>query len=220
MSKPVDRVELVARVRSALRLKRVYDSLDSAEQVIYSLAAAVEAKDPYTEAHTQRVAESARRIGARMGLPQEDQQALYRGGIIHDIGKIGIPDQILLKPGELDSEEQTQMHLHPLIGEGIVAPLRFGADLLPMVRHHHERYDGTGYPDRLAGEDIPLLARILSVCDAYDALTNDRPYREGKSVDAALTVLRQGAGQQWDPEIVQLVVDEVRRHDIRVEAGA
>jgi HD-GYP domain-containing protein (c-di-GMP phosphodiesterase class II) len=89
-----------------------------------------------------------------------------------------------------------------------------------MVRHHHERYDGTGYPDRLAGEDIPLLARILSVCDAYDALTNDRPYREGKSVDAALTVLRQGAGQQWDPEIVQLVVDEVRRHDIRVEAGA
>jgi putative two-component system response regulator len=220
MSKPVDRVELVARVRSALRLKRVYDSLDSAEQVIYSLAAAVEAKDPYTEAHTQRVAESARRIGARMGLPQEDQQALYRGGIIHDIGKIGIPDQILLKPGELDSEEQTQMHLHPLIGEGIVAPLRFGADLLPMVRHHHERYDGTGYPDRLAGEDIPLLARILSVCDAYDALTNDRPYREGKSVDAALTVLRQGAGQQWDPEIVQLVVDEVRHHDIRVEAGA
>src|SRR5713101_3371829 len=133
MTKPVDRVELVARVRSALRLKRVYDSLDSAEQVIYSLAAAVEAKDPYTEAHTQRVAESARRIGARMGLPQEDQQALYRGGIIHDIGKIGIPDQILLKPGELDSEEQTQMHLHPLIGEGIVAPLRFGADLLPMV---------------------------------------------------------------------------------------
>jgi putative two-component system response regulator len=220
MSKPVDRVELVARVRSALRLKRVYDSLDSAEQVIYSLAAAVEAKDPYTEAHTQRVAESARRIGVRMGLPQEDQQALYRGGIIHDIGKIGIPDQILLKPGELDSEEQTQMHLHPLIGEGIVAPLRMGADLLPMVRHHHERYDGTGYPDRLAGEDIPLLARILSVCDAYDALTNDRPYREGKSVDAALAVLRQGAGQQWDPEIVQLVVDEVRRHDVRMEAQA
>ena len=220
MSKPVDRVELVARVQSALRLKRVYDSLDSAEQVIYSLAAAVEAKDPYTEAHTQRVAESARRIGARMGLPLEDQEALYRGGIIHDIGKIGIPDQILLKPGELDVEEQTQMHLHPLIGEGIVAPLRFGADLLPMVRHHHERFDGTGYPDRLAGEAIPLLARILSVCDAYDALTNDRPYREGKSVDAALAVLRQGAGRQWDPEIVQLVVDEVHHQDLRQEAQA
>src|SRR5229473_4553737 len=163
MSKPVDGIELVARVRSALRLKRVYDSLDSTEQVIFSLAAAVEAKDPYTEAHTQRVAESARRIGARMGLSQEELEALYRGGIIHDIGKIGIPDAILLKPGELDYEERVRMNLHPIIGENIVAPLRSSADLRPMIRHHHERYDGTGYPDRLANEQIPLLARILSV---------------------------------------------------------
>ena len=212
MSKPVDRVELVARVRSALRLKRVYDSLDSAEQVIYSLAAAVEAKDPYTEAHTQRVAELAKRIGARMGLPPEDQDALFRGGIIHDIGKIGVPDDILLKPGSLDFEEQTKMHLHPVIGESIVAPLQSSADLLPIIRHHHERFDGTGYPDRLAGDNIPLLARILAVCDAYDALINDRPYREGQSPDAALAVLRNGAGRQWDPHIVRLVVDETRDH--------
>ena len=217
MSKPVDRVELVARVRSALRLKRVYDSLDSAEQVIYALAAAVEAKDPYTEAHTHRVAESARRIGARMGLPAEDLDALYRGGIIHDIGKIGVPDEILLKPGALDPEEQSRMHLHPVIGENIVAPLQTGANLLPMIRHHHEHYDGSGYPDRLAGDEIPLLARIVSVCDAYDALTNDRPYRQGQPLEQALAVLRRGAGGQWDPQVVQLMVDEVRRPIERVE---
>jgi putative two-component system response regulator len=210
MSKPVDRVELVARVRSALRLKRVYDSLDSTEQVIYSLAAAVEAKDPYTEAHTHRVAESARRIGALMGLSPEDQDALYRGGIIHDIGKIGVPDQILLKPGVLDVEEQTKMHLHPVIGESIVAPLQSSAELRPMIRHHHERYDGTGYPDRLASHEIPLLARIMSVCDAYDALTNDRPYRDRLSLEQAIAILQGGAGLQWDPQIVQLVVDEAR----------
>ena len=210
MSKPVDRTELVARVRSALRLKRVYDSLDSAEQVIYSLAAAVEAKDPYTEAHTQRVAESARRIGARMGLPPEELETLYRGGIIHDIGKIGVPDAILLKRGELDSEERVKMNLHPVIGENIVAPLQSSAELRPMIRHHHERYDGTGYPDRLAEEDIPLLARILSVCDAYDALISDRPYRDHLSQEQAVAILEEGAGRQWDPRIVQLVIDEAR----------
>ncbi|HEV3406774.1 MAG TPA: HD domain-containing phosphohydrolase [Candidatus Dormibacteraeota bacterium] len=208
MTKPVDRIELVARVRSALKLKRVYDSLDSAERVIYALAAAVEAKDPFTEAHTLRVARSARRVGERMGLSDDELDALYRGGIIHDIGKIGVPDDILLKPGELDAEEQTRMHLHPIIGENIVAPLQTGGELLPMIRHHHERFDGSGYPDRLAGDDIPLLARILSVCDAYDALTNDRPYRPRQSHDAALAVLRQGAGRQWDPRVVRLVLEE------------
>jgi len=211
MSKPVDRVELVARVRSALKLKRVYDSLDSAERVIYALAAAVEAKDPYTEAHTERVARSARRLGERMGLSDDELDTLYRGGIIHDIGKIGVPDNILLKPGELDAEEQTRMHLHPIIGENIVAPLQTGGELLPMIRHHHERFDGNGYPDRLAGDDIPLLARILSVCDAYDALTSDRPYRPRQSHDAALAVLRQGAGRQWDPRVVRFVLEEEGR---------
>jgi cyclic di-GMP phosphodiesterase len=213
MSKPVDRIELVARVRSALRLKRVYDSLDGAEQVIYALATAVEAKDPFTEAHTQRVAESARRIGARMALPEDELDALYRGGIVHDIGKIGIPDYILLKPGELDLEERARMHLHPIIGENIIAPLQSDSDLLSMVRHHHENYDGSGYPDRLSGERIPLLARILSVCDAYDALISDRPYRMGRSREAAIAELRRGAGHQWDPRIVHLVAEDASRAD-------
>jgi putative two-component system response regulator len=103
-----------------------------------------------------------------MGLPQDEVEALYRGGIVHDIGKIGVPDHILLKPGELDAEERMRMHLHPIIGENIVAPLQSSSGLLEMIRHHHENYDGSGYPDRLAGENIPLLARIVSVCDAYD----------------------------------------------------
>jgi putative two-component system response regulator len=209
MTKPVDRVELVARVRSALRLKATYDSLDSAEHVIFALAAAVEAKDPYTEAHTQRVAESARRIGSLMGLSASDLDALYRGGLIHDIGKIGVPDAILLKPGPLDAEELTAMHLHPIIGENIVAPLRSGARLLPIIRNHHERFDGTGYPDRLSGAGIPRLARIVSVCDAFDALVNDRPYRQRKPVDEALAILTAGAGRQWDPEVVDLFVKDV-----------
>src|SRR5205807_10175805 len=123
LTKPVDRVELVARVRSALRLKGTYDSLDSAEHVIFALAAAVEAKDPFTEAHTHRVAETARRIGCRMGLGSSDLDALYRGGLIHDIGKIGVPDAILLKPGPLNATELATMRQHPVIGETIVAPL-------------------------------------------------------------------------------------------------
>jgi len=191
---------------TSLPARRI-ERADSAERVIYALATAVEAKDPFMKAHTERVADSAMRVGARMGLPEDDLIALYRGGIVHDIGKIGIPDQILLKPGELDVEERARMHLHPIIGENIIAPLQSGADLLPMVRHHHENYDGTGYPDRLAGERIPLLARILSVCDAYDALTSDRPYRLGRPREAAIAVLRLGAGRQWDPRIVKLVAD-------------
>jgi len=209
LAKPVERVELVARVRSALRLKAVYNTLDSAEQVIFALAAAVEAKDPLTEKHTQRVAESARHLGARLGLPEVALDALYRGGIIHDIGKIGIPDAILLKPGPLDNQERARMQTHVLIGEDIVRPLRSASTLLPIIRHHHERFDGRGYPDGLRAREIPRLAGIVSVCDAFDALVNDRPYRARLPIDHALAVLTSGAGHQWDPEVVDLFVGEM-----------
>ena len=208
MTKPVDRVELVARVRSALRLKTVYDSLDSAEHVIFALAAAVEAKDPFTEAHTQRVAESARRLGATLGLGASDLEALYRGGLIHDIGKIGVPDAILLKPGPLDASELATMRLHPIIGANIVAPLRSSPAVLPIIRHHHENFDGTGYPDRLTGQAIPRVARIVAVCDAFDALINDRPYRARKTPNEALAILRAGAHRQWDPEVVEALTSQ------------
>jgi putative two-component system response regulator len=209
MSKPVERVELVARVRSALRLKALYNTLDSAEQVIFSLAAAVEAKDPFTERHTQRVAETARHVGRRLGLPEFALDALYRGGIIHDIGKIGVPDAILLKPGPLDDNELSRMQAHVVVGESIVKPLRSGSSLLPIIRHHHERHDGRGYPDGLSGAKIPRLARIAAVCDAYDAMVNDRPYRKRRSVEQAVAVLVDGAGSQWDPEVVDVFMAEI-----------
>ncbi len=209
MSKPVDRIELVARVRSALRLKAVYDTLDSAEQVIFSLAAAVEAKDKYTEKHTHRVAESARHVGMKLGLPERGLDALYRGGIIHDIGKIGVPDAILLKPGPLAGDEVRIMRAHTTIGESIVRPLRSGANLLPIIRNHHEHFDGRGYPDGLAGRAIPRLARIVAVCDSYDALVTDRPYRKARTVDEAIRTLADGAGKQWDPEVVEALVGDL-----------
>jgi cyclic di-GMP phosphodiesterase len=209
MSKPVQRVELVARVRSALRLKSVYDRLDSAEHVIFALAAAVEAKDAHTERHTNRVAESARHIGLRLGLADVELDALYRGGMIHDIGKIGIDDAILRKPGPLDADELVKMRAHPAIGTRIVRPLRSGIDILPIIRHHHEWFDGRGYPDGLREHEIPLHARIVAVCDAFDSLVNDRPYRARRSVDEAIQILGGGAGRQWDPRIVSLFVSEL-----------
>ena len=209
MSKPVERVELVARVKSALRLKSVYDSLDSAEQVIFALAAAVEAKDAHTERHTNRVAEASRHMGRRLGLSEVELDNLYRGGMIHDIGKIGVDDAILRKPGPLDAGELLKMRTHPVIGANIVKPLRSGTDLVPIIRHHHEWFDGRGYPDGLRGSQIPLLARIVSICDAYDALVNDRPYRSSRSPDEAIQILVGGAGRQWDPHLVELFLSEL-----------
>ncbi|HKV87772.1 MAG TPA: HD domain-containing phosphohydrolase [Candidatus Dormibacteraeota bacterium] len=209
MTKPVERAELVARVRSALRLKSLYNSLDSAEQVIFALAAAVEAKDAFTERHTQRVGESARHLGRRLGLPGYALDTLYRGGIIHDIGKIGVPDSILMKPGPLDEVETARMQAHVTIGESIVRPLHSGSSLLPIIRSHHERYDGRGYPDGLRAREIPRLARIVAVCDAFDAMVNDRPYRARRTTDEATAALLSGAGSQWDPEVVELFAGEI-----------
>ncbi len=209
MAKPVEGAELIARVRSALRLKELYNTLDSAEHVIFSLATAVEAKDAFTERHTQRVGESARLLGQLLGLPDAALDTLYRGGIVHDIGKIGVSDSILHKPGPLDPIEWPQMQAHVAIGESIVRPLRSTSGLLPVIRHHHERFDGHGYPDGLRAREIPRVARIVSVCDAFDALVNDRPYRMRRSYEEALEVLRAGAGTQWDPETVDLLASEL-----------
>jgi putative two-component system response regulator len=209
LSKPVERAELVARVRSALRLKALYDNLDDADQVIFSLAAAVEAKDSYTDQHTHRVAAAARQLGDRMELPEDWLDSLFRGGLVHDIGKIGIPDQVLRKPTKLDPRELNKMRQHPVIGERIVRPLRSGGTLLPIIRHHHENWDGSGYPDGLKGREIPLLARIVAACDAFDALISDRPYRKGRPIQEAVTCLVDGAGAQWDPEVIDLLVAEV-----------
>ena len=179
------------------------------ERLIFALAAAAEARDAFNESHTQRVANTALQLGSRLGLQESDLAALYRGGLIHDIGKIGVPAAILLKPGPLNAEEERQMREHPVIGESIVKPLPSAADVLAIIRHHHERFDGGGYPDGLAGYKIPLLARIVSVCDAYDAMANDRPYRARRNSEEAMETLMRGAGQQWDRELVSILLSEL-----------
>jgi putative two-component system response regulator len=200
--KPIERVELVARVRSLLRVKQLYDRLDDAQRTIFSLARAVEAKDSSLEAHTERVGMNARRVGQMLGLADDALDDLLWGGVIHDIGKIGIPDSILLKPGPLTVAEFETMKQHVFTGEDIARPLRSAHDLLPIIRHHHERIDGTGYPDGLAGENIPLGARIVAICDAFDAMISDRPYRRGLTHENALATLTAGAGTQWDAHLV------------------
>ncbi len=201
LSKPVDQMELLARVRSLLRVKRLTDHLDSSEAVIFALARAVEAKDVYTEQHTSRVAEYARAIAAAAGLSADDQAALYRAGMVHDIGKIGISDLILLKPGKLTPEEFEIMKRHSLIGEEICRPLRSAPELTPAIRHH-EHWNGAGYPDGLTGAAIPLSARIVAISDAFDAMTTDRPYRPAMSLEQARAILTEGRGVQWDSDLV------------------
>lgn len=209
LSKPVERVELVARARSALNIKAAYDKLDSAERVIFALAAAVEAKDAHTEAHTERVARTAHRLAGKLGLPPAERQAAYLAGKVHDIGKIGVPDSILSKPGALADTEWAVMRRHPIVGENIVRPLHSADQIRPVVRHHHEAWNGSGYPDGLRGNEIPLLARLVAVCDAYDSLTSDRPYRAGRTVEDAITILIEGRGRQWDAQLVDMLVADI-----------
>ena len=177
LNKPVNKQELLARVHSLLRLKQFTDELDNAETVLFSLALSIEAKDPYTEGHCDRLSKYSVALGEKLGLPQDLRVALRRGGLVHDIGKLSVPEHILLKPGPLTPEERKIMEQHTITGERICAPLRSFRHVLPIIRHHHEKQDGSGYPDGLKGAQVPLTARILQVTDIYDALTTDRPYR-------------------------------------------
>jgi putative two-component system response regulator len=197
LAKPPIVAELEARVRSLMRLKRYTDELDSAESVILSLGLIIEARDPYTDGHCQRLAMYSTALGARMGLEDHQLVALNRGGFLHDMGKIGIADAILLKAGRLTAAEHALMQQHTVIGDRLCSELRLLDDVRPIVRHHHERPDGSGYPDQLQGEAIPLLARILSVVDVYDALTTHRPYRKALPTAEAVRQLRKNAARGW-----------------------
>ena len=177
LCKPFDREELLARVGSLVRLKRYTDELESAESVILSLALTVEARDPYTQGHCERLAGYARALGTAMNLSAEELAALERGGYLHDVGKVGVPDAILQKSSRLTEQEYEVLKAHSVIGERLCGELRSLASVRPIVRHHHERRDGSGYPDGLQGDDIPLLAQIVAIADTYDAITTRRPYR-------------------------------------------
>jgi putative two-component system response regulator len=200
--KPVDRSELLARVRSLLSLKAFTDELEQAETVLFSLAQSIEGKDPYTEGHCQRLSDYSAYLGERMGLPLEQITALRRAGVVHDIGKIAVPDAILLKPAKLTPEEFKVMQQHPLVGERICGPLKSFRLVLPIIRHHHEKLNGTGYPDGLKGDQIPLTARILQVVDVFDALTTLRPYKRALSIAETLEVMDDEVKKGWwDPDI-------------------
>ncbi len=203
LTKPFNKVELLARVRSLIRVKHYSDQLERTENILFVLAVAVEAKDPYTEGHLHRLEEYASQISSALTLPARTKQVNRYGALLHDIGKIGISEAILNKPGKLTPEEFAIIKQHPEIGERICRPLRFGADVAPIVRGHHERWDGGGYPDGLAGEAIPLGARIVAVADAFDAMTTDRPYRKALALEKAWEILREGAGSQWDAAVVE-----------------
>ena len=197
LNKPVNKQELLARVHSLLRLKQFTDELDNAETVLFSLALSIEAKDPYTEGHCDRLSKYSVALGEKLGLPQDLRVALRRGGLVHDIGKLSVPEHILLKPGPLTPEERKIMEQHTVIGERICAPLRSFRNVLPIIRHHHEKQDGSGYPDGLKGAQVPLTARILQVTDIYDALTTDRPYRKALPVEKALAIMREEVKRSW-----------------------
>lgn len=206
ITKPVDEAQLLARVRSALRTKALIDDLERAENVMVSLANALEAKDSYTRGHSDRVARYAERLGHAAGLDDAACRDLRRAGLLHDIGKIGVPLSYLQKPGKLTTEEYELVKQHAVIGFEICRPLTTMASILSLIRGHHERLDGGGYPDGLRGDDVTLAMRCLSVADVFDALTSDRAYRKALPRPSALRVLREEASVgMWDQRLVDLL---------------
>ncbi len=187
--------EVISRVQSLLRLKSYID--EQAKSVVLSLARSIEAKRPLMDGHSDRMANYAEQLGRSLDLPEDDLQELRVACLLHDVGKVAVPDEILLKPGALNAEEIEIVRQHPAIGEDICAPLKSLRRILPVIRHHHERMDGSGYPDGLCGHEIPLMARIVQIADIYDALITDRPYRDALSLEDALETLNREAGYGW-----------------------
>lgn len=201
--KSIAQMNLIKHIHEELastydKLEKAY--LDSIETLRYT----VEAKDPYTKGHSDRVAEFSVLIGKSLDLSEEDLKTLRLGGLFHDIGKIGIPDSVLLKESKLNDEEYSQIKNHPAIGTHILSNAEIFKDILPIVKHHHERYDGRGYPSRLSGEAIPYLARIAMVADAFDAMTSKRTYRDALSIEAVIHEFEQNKGTQFDPAITDV----------------
>jgi putative two-component system response regulator len=206
--KPLNPAAVRARVQAMLRQKALIDNLDMAENILFALAEAVESRDQGTGDHCRRLAAISQLLGESLDLSAPELQTLRRGAYLHDIGKICVPDAVLFKPGRLDEQEWVIMRQHTLRGELICKPMRSLAPVLPIIRHHHERWDGTGYPDGLKGEQIPLLARILQLADIYDALTSPRCYKPGMSSKEAIGVIVDESRRGWrDPALVEHFCD-------------
>ena len=202
LTRPLERNELRARIRSLLKLKTMRDRLEDVRQVIFALANAAEKKDLFTLEHTERVADTSSELARRLLLSADFVEQVRVGGLIHDVGKLAVPDSILNKPGPLTPDEFELVKTHTVVGAGIVAPLSSQPHLIGIVRNHHERFDGKGYPDGLKGEAIPFGARIVAVADAYDAMVNRRSYRLALPHATAVQRLLAGRGKQWDGSLV------------------
>jgi len=210
--KPFNKLELATRIRSLLRLKALYDDLDTSENILFSLARALEAKDRYTRGHSERVARYSRLLAKALSLPEHEQEHIWRGGLLHDIGKIGIAEAVLHKAGPLTPEEMDHIRTHPQKGFEICSPLKSLNPSLSVIKNHHERFDGCGHPDQLECEHIPLMARISSIADSFDAMTTDRPYRKGMKYGEAIAILeREKDSGQWDPKLVAEFVILVKK---------
>ena len=213
--KSIDQMREIKRINNELsetnqKLEKAY--MESIETLRYT----VEAKDPYTKGHSDRVAQYSVLIGKKMGLSEEDQKTLLIGGLFHDIGKIGVPDTILRKPDRLTDEEYSEIKNHPSIGAHILAPATIFQDIIPIVKHHHEKYDGKGYPSQLKGEDIPLFARIAAIADTFDAMTSKRTYRDELSLETVIAEIERCKGTQFDPKIADVFLDILKNdyHEI------
>jgi cyclic di-GMP phosphodiesterase len=208
LNKPIFPEELFARVKSLLKLKEFTDELEHVEEVLFTLALGVEARDPYTEGHCERLSRYACDLGRHLKLDEESVTALKRGGVLHDLGKISIPDEVLKKGTNLTPAEWEIMKQHPIIGENICRPLKSLRRVLSIIRSHHEHWNGSGYPDRLRAHDIPLLARILQVVDVYDALRTERPYKPALGHDESRRTMEDEArAGLWDRELVREFFD-------------
>ena len=218
ITKPFNAVELTARVRAAVDKKRLTDRLDDTESVLFALARVVEAKDGTTGDHCDRLSHLSVVLGKALGLPYDDLEALRRGGILHDIGKVAIPDAVLLKKGKLDDGEWAVMRQHPATGAYLCSALRTMRRTVDIIRYHHEKWNGSGYPAGLAGEDIPLLARVFQVVDVYDALISERPYKPALPREKVIRILREETARgYWDPHIVSVFLDILENDPARLD---
>lgn len=207
INKPFDRWEFLARVRSLLNLRRTYMELEEAQNIVIALSHAVEAKDPYTSGHSDRVGRYSKQIALALGFSDEKAEDMYWAGILHDIGKIAVPLEILTKNGALTPDEYEKIKIHPDVSYKICKGLRTLQKLLNIIKYHHERWDGKGYPEQLKGESIPTEARIMAIADAYDAMTSDRAYRKALPKEKVIEILKEGRGKQWYGPIVDRFIE-------------
>jgi putative two-component system response regulator len=215
LSKPFDQLELSARVRSLIRQKRLNEDLDHASKVLFSIARTIERRDPNTGDHCERLVIQGKAFGEYLKLSRLEVRDLMWGGYLHDIGKVGIPDNVLLKMGKLTPDEWQIMRQHVIIGEQICQPLRTMQGVTPIIRHHHERWDGSGYPDRLIGNDIPFLAQVFQLIDIYDALTHERPYKRALTPQESLGLMFEEVDRGWrSPDLMQIFAEFVCSQDV------